>query len=58
VTFTDGQAQRLTRSDILLHVSQHGTGHRGQVSLFIKLCGIEPPPDRITNYLRSVRPEE
>ena len=54
VRFTDGQEQTLTRSDILLHVSQHGTGHRGQVSLFMKLCGVEPPPDRITNYLRSV----
>jgi uncharacterized damage-inducible protein DinB len=54
VRFTDGAEQTLTRSDILLHVSQHGTGHRGQVSLFIKLYGVEPPPDRITNYLRNV----
>jgi uncharacterized damage-inducible protein DinB len=56
--FTDGQEQTLRRSDILLHVSQHGTGHRGQVSLFMKLCGVEPPPDRITNYLRSVPQHE
>jgi uncharacterized damage-inducible protein DinB len=54
VKFTDGQEQTLTRSDILLHVSTHGAGHRAQVSLFMKLCGVEPPPDRITNYLRSV----
>jgi uncharacterized damage-inducible protein DinB len=58
VTFTDGQEQTLTRADILLHVSQHGTGHRGQVSLFMKLNGVEPPPDRITNYLRSVPQHE
>jgi uncharacterized damage-inducible protein DinB len=58
VKFTDGQEQRLKRSDVLLHVSQHGTGHRGQVSLFIKLCGVEPPPDRITNYLRRALEEQ
>jgi uncharacterized damage-inducible protein DinB len=54
VRFTDGQEQTLRRVDILLHVSQHGTGHRGQASLLMKMCGVEPPPDRITNYLRSV----
>jgi uncharacterized damage-inducible protein DinB len=58
VRFTNGQEQTLRRSDILLHVSQHGTGHRGQVSLFMKLCGVEPPPDRITNYLRNAPQHE
>lgn len=54
VTFTDGSQQALRRSDILLHVSQHGTGHRAQVSLLLKFFGIEPPPDRFANYVRSV----
>jgi uncharacterized damage-inducible protein DinB len=54
VKFTDGQQQPLTRADILLYVSQHGTGHRGQVALIMKLCGVDAPPDRFTNYLRSV----
>jgi uncharacterized damage-inducible protein DinB len=53
VKFTDGQQQVLTRSDILLHVSLHGAGHRGQVSLLLRKCGAEPPPDRFTNYLRQ-----
>lgn len=53
VTFTDGAQQALRRSDILLHVSQHGTGHRGQVSLFFKLFGLEAPPDRFANFVRS-----
>lgn len=53
VTFTDGQQQVLTRSDILLHVSLHGSGHRGSVGLLMRKCGVEPPPDRFTNYLRS-----
>ena len=55
VTFTDGAQQSLSRSDILLHISQHGTGHRAQVGLLLKFCGIEAPPDRFTNYVRSIR---
>lgn len=53
VTFTDGQQQVLTRSEILLYVSLHGAGHRAQVSLLLRKCGAEPPPDRFTNYLRQ-----
>ena len=52
VRFTDGQQQLLTRSEILLYVSLHGAGHRGQASLLLRKCGAEPPPDRFTNYLR------
>jgi len=55
VTFTDGAQQVLSRSDILLHISQHGTGHRAQVGLLLKLCGVEAPPDRFANYVRSIR---
>lgn len=54
VKFTDGQEQVLTRSEILLYVSLHGAGHRGQVSLLLRKCGAEPPPDRFTNYLRQL----
>ena len=53
VKFTDGQEQVLTRSDILLYVSLHGAGHRAQVSLFMRMRGLEPPPDRFTNFLRQ-----
>jgi uncharacterized damage-inducible protein DinB len=50
---TDGERQVLTRADILLYVSLHGAGHRGQVGLLLRKCGAEPPPDRFTNYLRQ-----
>jgi uncharacterized damage-inducible protein DinB len=53
VTFTDGQQQALRRSDILHYVSLHGGGHRAQVALFMKLRGVDPPPDRLINFLRS-----
>jgi uncharacterized damage-inducible protein DinB len=53
VKFTDGQQQVLTRSDMLLHVSLHGSYHRGNVGLLMKKCGVEPPQDRFTTYLRA-----
>ncbi len=53
VTFTDGQQQVLTRSDILLHVSLHGTYHRGNVGILMRKFGAEPPPDRFTSYLHQ-----
>jgi uncharacterized damage-inducible protein DinB len=53
VTFTDGARQLLTRSDILLHVSLHGMGHRAQVAVLMRRFGAEPPPDRFTSYLNQ-----
>lgn len=53
VTFTDGTEQRLSRSDILLHVALHGGGHRAQIGALLQLRGATPPPDRFTNYLRQ-----
>jgi uncharacterized damage-inducible protein DinB len=52
VTFTDGERQVLTRSDILLHVSQHGAYHRGNVGILLMIGGAGPLPDRFTSYLR------
>jgi len=52
VKFTDGQEQALTRSDILLHVSQHEGGYRAQISLLMQKCAVPPPPDRFPNFLR------
>jgi uncharacterized damage-inducible protein DinB len=58
VTYTDGEQQLLTRSDILVHVSQHGGGHRAQVGLLFRMLGADPPPDRFTNYIRLRIPNE
>jgi uncharacterized damage-inducible protein DinB len=55
VTFTDGQQQLLSRADILLHVSLHGSYHRGNVGLLMRKCGVETPQDRFTTYLRTRR---
>lgn len=53
VKFTDGEQQVLTRSDILLHVTLHGTYHRGNVGLLLRKFRPEPLPDRFTSYLRQ-----
>jgi uncharacterized damage-inducible protein DinB len=55
LTFTDGEQQLLTRSEILLHVALHGGGHRGQVSLILRMFGATPPPDRLTSYLNRLQ---
>ncbi|HEX6241230.1 MAG TPA: DinB family protein, partial [Polyangiales bacterium] len=39
VTFTDGARQTLTRSDMLLHVVQHGAYHRGNIGILLRVVG-------------------
>lgn len=53
ITFTDGDRQRLTRSDMLLHVAQHGAYHRGNVGILLRVGGAGALPDRFTSYLRQ-----
>jgi uncharacterized damage-inducible protein DinB len=49
----------MTRGEMLLHVAMHAAGHRGQVALLLQKNGIQPYPDRITDFLRAedVSPE-
>jgi uncharacterized damage-inducible protein DinB len=51
VTFTDGQRQALTRLQILLHVAFHGTYHRGNAGVLLRVSGSESLPDRYTSFL-------
>jgi uncharacterized damage-inducible protein DinB len=34
-TFTDGAPGRMSHEEMLMHVINHGTGHRGQVSTYL-----------------------
>lgn len=52
VMFTDGDRQTLTRSDILLHVAQHGAYHRGNLGILLRVAGAGALPDRFTSYLQ------
>jgi uncharacterized damage-inducible protein DinB len=51
--FSNGEPARMTRGEMLLHVAMHAAGHRGQVALLLQKNGIQPWPDRITDFLRA-----
>lgn len=53
-TSTDANAFTTRAMDIMLHVSHHGTYHRGQIPLDMKSVGIETPPFA-TDYIFFVR---
>ena len=52
-TFSNGAPATMTRGEILLHVATHAAGHRGQVALLLQKNGIQPFPDRITDFLQA-----
>jgi uncharacterized damage-inducible protein DinB len=49
--FSNGEPASMTRGEMLLHVATHAAGHRGQVALLLQKNGIQPYPDRITDFL-------
>lgn len=55
-TFTDGDAGRMTRAEMLLHVCLHSSNHRGAVGQLLKECGVPPPRDLLTRYLHQTEP--
>ena len=48
----------MTRGEMLLHVATHAAGHRGQVALLLQKNGIQPFPDRITDFLHALTGEQ
>lgn len=52
-TFTDGDAGRMSREEILLHVLTHGAYHRGNVGQVLKSLSIAPPRDLYTRFLHQ-----
>ena len=52
-SFSNGEPARMTRGEMLLHVAMHASGHRGQVALLLQKNGIQPWPDRITDFLKA-----
>ena len=51
--FTDGAPGRMSREEMLMHVINHGTGHRGQVSALMLLNSLPPAKDGFTTYLHE-----
>ncbi|MBI2738636.1 MAG: DinB family protein [Rhodospirillales bacterium] len=52
-SFSNGEPARMTRGEMLLHVAMHAAGHRGQVALLLQKNGVEPWPDRLTDFLKA-----
>jgi uncharacterized damage-inducible protein DinB len=55
--FTDGDAGRMSREEILAHVIHHGSHHRGNVGMLMKQVDQAPPRDLFTRYLHQNQPE-
>lgn len=55
-TFTDGDAGRMSREEILLHVVTHGAYHRGNVGQVLKSIPVAPPRDLYTRFLHLSEP--
>ena len=56
-TFADGDAGRMSREEILLHVITHGAYHRGNVGQVLKTISIAPPRDLYTKFLHQTEPD-
>ena len=54
--FTDGDAGRMTRHEIMMHVLAHGGYHRGAVGQILRGVGIAPPRELYTRFLHSTQP--
>jgi uncharacterized damage-inducible protein DinB len=54
--FTDGDAGRMSREEMLLHVITHGAYHRGNVGQVLKSISVAPPRDLYTKFLHLSEP--
>lgn len=52
--FVDGGERAMSRSEMILHVVNHGTYHRGLVSDMMYQVPAVPPANDLTVYLRDV----
>jgi uncharacterized damage-inducible protein DinB len=55
-TFTDGDAGRMSKEEILFHVLTHGGYHRGNVGQVLKSISVAPPRDLYTKFLHLNEP--
>ncbi len=54
--FTDGDAGRMTREEMLAHVITHGAYHRGNVGQILKSIEVAAPRDLLTKFLHVREP--
>jgi uncharacterized damage-inducible protein DinB len=53
--FVDGSAARMTRGEMLFHVVNHGSYHRGAVGNVLAQLGVAPPKERLHPLSASAR---
>ncbi len=55
--FVDGRQGRMARQEILFHVINHGTYHRGAIGHALDLAGATRPADTYTVHIHAAQPE-
>ena len=55
--FVDGKRGTMTRLEILFHVINHGTYHRGALGHCLDLAEVPHPADTFSVFIHSVEPE-
>ena len=55
--YLDGRAATLTRAEIVLHLVNHSTYHRGQIANYLRQVGAVPTPTDFSNFLALQRGE-
>lgn len=55
--FTDGKGGSLNRAEILYHVVNHATYHRGAIGRVLDESSVARPPDTYTVFVHAVQPE-
>ncbi|NWK79211.1 DinB family protein [Aquitalea sp. LB_tupeE] len=55
--FADGQAGSMSREEILFHIINHGTYHRGAIGHALEQAGAARPADTYTLYIHAAEPQ-
>lgn len=55
-TFTDGKAGKLSREEVLFHLVNHGTYHRGAIGHALDLANAARPADTFTVFIHAAEP--
>ena len=54
--FIGGGPGSMTRRDILLHVANHATYHRGYIAVIMYQAGVAPPTNDLPVFLKNLSP--
>jgi uncharacterized damage-inducible protein DinB len=55
-TFTDGKPGLLSREEVIFHLVNHGSYHRGAIGHALDLANASRPADTFTVFIHSAEP--